>query len=682
MASDQKGVFMKSFKNAKKEPWMIEPPISVPQPFEGKMCACYDIEVYPDYFCCVVIGPKLTPKTYTLENLDEMINDLSNRKLVMVGFNNLGYDDIVMKYIFKNAGRIDHDAIFRISKKIIFTWRNNKDQEYWDLWRYDVPWAFSFDTFLVPKPQIGLKERATMRHAVSIVDLPYSPDYPLGTQKKKDEVAAYCVNDVRETVREFMQVQEHLILRKELSAMYPNADVISKHDAGVCEEIITKEYCRLSGMAKKYLQGAKDAPGKKIDIADCIPHWADFKTPRLDDYEAKLAGLSGQFVTDEQRKILSDQLIVGDLTINVGRGGLHSVDEPLILEPGKGEKIVEIDVASYYPNLIRTLDLTPKHLGKHFNEILSTITENRLEHKRNGDKLVSNALKIVINSAFGKTGNQWSIMFDELVQLQVTIGGQLGYLMLIERLQAKGIKIISVNTDGILVHLKGMQQFTVNKICKQWEQETDLELEQTVYKKYIRRDVNNYLAVLDSGYTKGKGIFKTMRFGDTKEKQRGKAEIIVDALVAHFLEGKPAADSVMECRDLRKFVYYGHVSMGSRMVHHQYEKGSDRRKIVPIQGTSRWYISKDRIKCDESGFYPSPGIGNVVKVMPMTDDERSKWREKHRGEEHPNDWMKEIHDGDGYNSRIINDFPNKFPEDLDRVHYLTEILKRIKEIEG
>ena len=62
--------------------------------------------------------------------------------------------------------------------------------------------------------------------------------------------------------------------------------------------------------------------------------------------------------------------------------------------------------------------------------------------------------------------------------------------MLIEALEVEGIKVISANTDGIVVLTNEFEKY--NKICEEWERKTNLVLEYTNYKALIQTSVNDY----------------------------------------------------------------------------------------------------------------------------------------------------------------------------------------------
>jgi len=718
---------MKTLFSKKSQPkaiWLEKPIFGFEQPFlPNNTCVAYDIEVYKNYFCCVVIGPKNEPKVFQLDDLQDMCKTLTDKRLIMVGFNNLWYDDYIMKYIFLDQRQQlssnlrdafgEGNLITRLrdlSDAIITMKNNDRPQWYWDLWREDVPWNFSMDIFQIPKPELGLKERSCERHTLSIEESPIPFDAVV-TEEDIDDINNYCINDVRDTIIEWNLGIKHVHLRQKLKELYPHSDIITKHNAGICEEILTKEYLNRVNLDKKYLKGKISRPGKKIMIKECIPPWTKYDSEFLQDNLDRLALIAGKFSSDTDRaclnhvvdfknqKILTDPELFDEdeegeplsktiknwtkeqgFAVTIKAGGLHSIDWPLVLEPGENELLFEVDVRSFYPGLIRAMQLKPEHMGEEFNNILNGIVDMRLDAKGKKDYLVSEGLKIVINSAFGKTGSQYSMLFDERMQLQVTLGGQLSLLMLIEQLLKRNINIISANTDGIVILIPKAKKFIVDTICKKWEKITGQTLEETQYKKYVRRDVNNYLVVKKDGSTKEKGIFRIRKPEKDIRKQRNKAEILADALRDYFMNGVEPAEHVMACSDLRKFIYSFHVSMSWSM--HQKLMVDGQIQKVPILKTSRWYTSKEMIRDKRKGYFPSERVGDVYKVGPMTEKEKKKYKDKHKTDKHPNDWYKEIKVENGENSVIINKLPKKFPEDLDFIHYIIAVKKRIKEIEG
>ena len=55
--------------------------------------------------------------------------------------------------------------------------------------------------------------------------------------------------------------------------------------------------------------------------------------------------------------------------------------------------IQDMDVASYYPNLIINNNFYPEHLGPDFIKVLKRLTAERLDAKHKGDKTKADGLK-------------------------------------------------------------------------------------------------------------------------------------------------------------------------------------------------------------------------------------------------------------------------------------------------
>ena len=90
------------------------------------------------------------------------------------------------------------------------------------------------------------------------------------------------------------------------------------------------------------------------------------------------------------------------------KGGVHSADNPRIIDIPKGYLLIDADVGSQYPNNIRKRNIYPAHLGPKWNEAYVLNIPKRLEAKRlykeTGDKKYDNfqeCFKLVMNGNFG-----------------------------------------------------------------------------------------------------------------------------------------------------------------------------------------------------------------------------------------------------------------------------------------
>jgi len=216
---------------------------------------------------------------------------------------------------------------------------------------------------------------------------------------------------------------------------------------------------------------------------------------------------------------------------------------------------------------------------------------------RNSDS--ADTLKICVNGSFGKLGSMYSALYAPELMIQTTITGQLCLLMLIERLEERGIRVVSANTDGIVVLARDSKAKDLENITFNWMLETSFDLERSNYRAIHSRDVNNYIAVKYDGSTKRKGIFAEPGLSKNPE-----FTIVADAIAARLAKNTPVKETIGVCKDVTKFVSIRRVTGGAVW------RGQYLGKSV------RFYYSKD-VDVDEQISYAK----NSNKV-PKTDGAR------------------------------------------------------------
>jgi hypothetical protein len=345
------------------------------------------------------------------------------------------------------------------------------------------------------------------------------------------------------------------------------------------------------------------------------------------------AKTNGQIEMTEE---LANTLIhINGSTYKLGIGGLHSQESEVSHLADDEYMIVDRDVTSYYPSIILNQGLYPETLGPHLLEVFKVLVDRRVAAKRKNRELkklgvkghvhrssiekanglvhfnslakeeiadgasykeylvrvtleqdiefdrsvtVMDSLRITINGAFGKLGSVYSALYAPDLMIQVTVTGQLTLLMLIERFEMAGIKVISANTDGIVTRYPHSRHEEVAAIVKQFEQETMFEFEDTHYSGLYSRDVNNYIAIKPDGEVKTKGTFKA---GDLQKNTQN--DICNEALIAYLKNGTPIEETIRACKDIRKFVTVRTVKGGG--VH----AGNYLGKVV------RWFYGTDSL---------------------------------------------------------------------------------------
>lgn len=120
-------------------------------------------------------------------------------------------------------------------------------------------------------------------------------------------------------------------------------------------------------------------------------------------------------------------------------------------------------------------------------------------------------------------------------------------------LEINEIKVVSANTDGIVIMPHETQVSRLNEIISMWEKLTNFETEETRYKAIYSRDVNNYIAIYDKPQKgvsyKGKGVF-----GETNLKKQPTNEICAKAVAEFLINGTPLRKTIEASENLTDFL--------------------------------------------------------------------------------------------------------------------------------
>jgi DNA polymerase elongation subunit (family B) len=205
--------------------------------------------------------------------------------------------------------------------------------------------------------------------------------------------------------------------------------------------------------------------------------------------------------------------------------------------------------------------VAPKHLIEDiFAKLVKYFRDTRVKAKHSKEdfidgippKLLAEAFKIVINSIYGKFGDENSPIFDRMATLRVTINGQLMILMLCEELELNGIEVISANTDGIVIKLYESKRETFNDIANRWKEYTGLDADSEEYKLYVGRDINNYLVQELNGKIDYKGAFNPKMY--IKDLSKGyDMPIVAKAVENYFLYDIPVTRTLYDSTDILDF---------------------------------------------------------------------------------------------------------------------------------
>lgn len=566
------------------------------------MRVCWDIETYPNCFTLAAEDCE-SPIRWAFEisahrddsrPIVEWVQWLIGHGAQMVGFNNVGFDYPVLHALLQ-MGRATPQMLYDKAMSIIHAQDSNRFASI----------VFPSDRYI---EQIDLfkihhfdnKARSTSLKALefnmrmdNISDLPF----PVGAILTQDQIAVlkdYNAHDVTATKQFYLKSIEQIDFRTALSKKH-NRGFMNHSDVKIGKEIFQMELEKAGVQCYKYGPNGREpmqSPRSSIALKDCIPEFIRFENPefqRVKDY------LTQQVIVDT-KGALKVEARVGGLEFAVGTGGLHASVSGKVYEADADYMILDIDVTSLYPSIAIGQKYYPEHLGAQFVSTYRTLRTQRIGYKKGS---AENAmLKLALNGVYGASGDKFSIFYDPLFTMRITIGGQMMVLMLAEWLLSVGLEIIQANTDGITLYLPRVQLSNVRQICAEWEKLTDLSLEYVEYSKMAIRDVNNYLAVSTDGKVKRKGAYEH----DLEWHQNTSALVIAKVAEQVMVYGKPIRETVVNWPDRMDFMLRVKVPRSSQLWWGD----------TQVQNTCRYYVST--------------GGKALTKVMPPLAKNPEKWR--------------------------------------------------------
>lgn len=525
----------------------------------------------------------------------------SNKDKYFCAFNGIGFDCQVVEYIWKHQERLlqlDNlecaREIYQFAQDVIETSHHGGY----------LPFREEFFNFKCIDPRTILhldnKNRmasGSLKHIEYYLDMsietfdisPHKEDF---TEEEVENLIKYCHHDVEavkklyylvrgETENALYKENDQIQLRLDIQEEF-GIPCLNYSDSKIGDEIIKKYYCDKTNIEYKNLP-KKGTFRKEIKLKHCIPEYIQFETPEL---KKLLEKLKSTIVTKDDS--FSKELNLFGLKIQMGEGGLHSVNNLETYIADDVNKIKTIDANSFYPAIGVERGYYPFHLKKiPFQESYREIYEKRitlkpLAKKDKRIKGIVGALKLAANSVYGKSSDMTSWLYDRQMMLQITITGQLSLLMLTEMLYLQGIKTISQNTDGIEVIYS--DEALLQEIVEKWEKITNFTTEQVNYEAIFYSTVNDYIAIVNKDDVKCKGDFTR----DVEIHKNKSKRIVPLALYEYFVNKNENIEEFINSHNvLLDFCIRANVNKNFRIEHRHAQKVDVYNKIL------RYYVSKD-----------------------------------------------------------------------------------------
>jgi len=542
-----------------------------------------NVESYPNYFLI----------TFKLHNTNKFLQfEVSNTATFnpkflswimfnyrTVGFNSINYDLIVLWASYREQYA---PFLKDITNDLIIN--NKRDWEVKKEYGFQTFNTNHIDLIEVAPLKGSLKLYGARIHTESIQDQPFDIDKDLN-EFEISELKQFNCNQLCITEELFNFMKERLDLRESLGNEY-HENLMSKSDAQIAEVILVKEVAKLNG---KRPSRQDVEPGTVFRYE--VPHYINYSTSELKKLlervrTAKFTVMpSGKMDIPEEVKA---HVRVGNGVYRLGIGGLHSSEETVAYKATEKVSLVDRDVASYYPRLITTLQLYPASCGPNFLTAFNQIIDIRLDAKAKKIFSRDKGLKIVINGTSGKLSDIWSTFYSPDNTIQMTVSGQLALLMFVELLEQEGIKVVSANTDGIVMLVPSDKENTYEQIYKHWESISGFTTEETRYKSYYARDVNAYFAVKLDGKVKKKGnpYAEVGSQSGTQLDVNPTVQICSDAVEALLAKGVPIEQTIRECKNFTRFV-----NVRQAKAPGAHKNGEYLGRVL------RWYHAKGELGC-------------------------------------------------------------------------------------
>ena len=525
----------------------------------------YDVEVFCEDW--LVIFKDIETGKYTcVHNDNEELKECISEDCIYIGFNSKHYDQFIIKAI---CCGFTPQEVKQVNDFIIGGGQG---------WECPMLRDFFFrfnNVDIKDDMQMGLSLKAIEGHlglSVEESTVPFDIDRPL-TEEELKETAKYCIHDV-DTTEKLVELRKDYLKNKIHIGKLAGLDEVKA--MGMTNAKLTaallkaeqkphddeRKYVYPPNLKREYI------PQEVFDFFDRM------YDPEISDKE---------LFSDKQT------FSIGDCPGVVGYGGIHAAIPNYFFVETEDRVIRNKDVASYYPHLMTLCGYTSRNIpsAKVFEDVLET----RMKAKASGDKATANALKLVVNTTYGALLNKYNDLFDPLMGRSVCITGQLFLMELAQHLYADipDLKIVQLNTDGIMVECDRKYLPKLDEICDEWQSRTGFELEEDAVVRIAQKDVNNYVEVQEGGKAKSKGGYLVRGISTVGAFNINNNACIVAAAVKEYLvNGVPVENTINGCNDIFQFQLIAKAGVKYREAYHLVDG-----EKVPVQKVNRVYATKD-----------------------------------------------------------------------------------------
>lgn len=674
----------------------------------------YDIETYKNLFTVTFYDVKdlkgyifeISERKDNSQLLFDYIDQCRNLDAIMWGFNNLGFDYPVLHFMlkWKKKKKLTPEIIWEEAQNIINSMKNERFGK-----TIQPRFHIVKQGDLYKMNHLDNKAKATSLKALSVFlrsknvqELPVDFDKEL-TYEEMNEVIKYNINDVLVTYQYFMECQEGINLRKELSEEY-DMDFTNFSDSKIGSEIFVKEIEKVKpNSCYKMVNGRRttcQTTRNIIHLKDCILPYIEFKRPEfkalLDWFkkqsiretkgvfsnltESNLGELA-QYATmvkkkskkldseptDEEIAYFRRDNPLAEVEVNELKSGKKSYfftwneaealninvnNHQYVFGVGGIHSSIESQVVKEDDEYILidwdvssyypNLSIVNNIFPAHLGIEFCHVYKDLYERRKTfpKDSARNLSLKLALNSTYGNSNNIYSPFYDPKYTMTITVSGQLSLLMLIEMILTRCEGSSSIQSNTDGITMKIRRE--------------DSELADEVVKEWekitgLEMERNDYKAMFIQNvnnyislYTNGKVKLKGKFDYKLSHHQNPSALVVKKAVEAFLINDIPLEEFITKHDDMYDFMIRTKIPRSSRLVMIDSE-GNE----IEQQNVTRFYISKGE------------GSGSLIKIMPPVKNKTEDRR---------------IGICVGETVKICNDIDD-FKWDIDYDYYIKEALK-------
>jgi hypothetical protein len=430
----------------------------------------------------------------------EFLHQNADNRERHISFNGLAFDAQITEYFFKDekqwsklpASRVANE-IYQKAQLVIDKGRNKDWLDFYEA-KMRIPQidVFKLNHWDNPAKRSSLKWIQFSMDWYNLQDMPIHHSTLINTQEEIDDIIGYCINDVKSTKAILNLSKGQINLRNKLTQEY-DINLFSASEPKISKELFLHYLAEKTGKSKKEIKYSR-TNRKEILGKDLVLPYIEFKTPEFQELYNVFHDIA---INPLRIKGALDHTVNAyGVKIKFGLGGVHGCADGGVYEATDTMVCMTSDVRSYYPNLAIRNKWSPAHIGQDvFCELYEWFYDERVKIPKSN--IMNYVYKIILNSTFGLSNDQFSFLYDPQFLVQVTINGQLTLMMLLERIMEEipGAIALMQNTDGIETMIPREYMDKYIQICDEWEELTQLELDHGQYQKMIIADVNSYIAV-------------------------------------------------------------------------------------------------------------------------------------------------------------------------------------------